>query len=181
MKQYWLLVFLIVIVTACAPKVEVEKALPAEEPIEVPQETEVSLEEPEEILEPNLIEIMESGFLPEEKTIKKNTEIKWLKKDSRNYKIACYLLGERVIQSNDLQEGDSFTYKFLIEGEYTCITVPYGLRSTVTVRSEQPLLSPTGGVIIKSRDINLKGASLTATAIFALVILLFFIYGRKRQ
>ena len=185
MKRYTLLLLLIILLTSCAPKVEIDIAKPVEEtPIEEPKE--IIEEEPKEpkpeekSLEENIIEIKEDSFYPKEKTIEKNTEIKWLKKDTRDYKIVCYLEGTRVIQSPDLKEGDSFTYNFLEEGGYTCITIPYGLRSTITVEAQKPLLSPTSSAVI-SEGTSIKGASLAAIALIAIVVLLFFIYGRKRQ
>ena len=184
MKKYTLLLLLLItLITSCAPKVEVDIAKPVEEtPIEEPKEIIEELKEPkpeETSLKENIIEIKEDSFYPKEKTIEKNTEIKWLKKDARDYKIICYFEGTRVIQSPDLKEGDSFTYNFLEEGEYTCITTPYGLRSTITVGAI-PLLSPTSSAVI-SEGTSIKGASLAAIALIAIVVLLFFIYGRKRQ
>lgn len=185
MKEYIILSLLTILITSCAPKVEVETAKPVEEPIEEPKEIiekqEEVIEEPEETsLEENIIEIKEDSFYPKEKIIEKNTEIKWVKKGRKDYKIGCYLEGTRVIQSPNLKQGDSFTYTFLKEGEYTCITTPYGLRSTITVEGRKVLLSPTGSAVIGESN-NIKGASFAAIALIAIIILLFFIYGRKRQ
>ena len=179
MKQYILIALLIILITACAPKVEVEEATPTEVPEEVMEE--IVLEEPEEvIIEENIIEIKEDSFYPAKKTVDKNTEIKWVKKDVRRYKIGCYLEGTRVIQSPDLEENEEFIYTFLQEGEYTCITTPYGLRSTIIVEPEAPLLSPTGRVVA-SEGKGAKGASLAVIAVLAIVTLLFFIFGRNRE
>lgn len=188
MKKYILLLLLTVLITSCAPKVEVENAQQVEEtPIEQPKEIikeepkEITQEEAEETsLEENIIEIKEDSFYPKKKTIEKNTEIKWIKKDRKDYKIGCYLEGTRVIQSPNLKQGDSFTYTFLKEGEYTCITTPYGLRSTITVEGRKALLSPTGSAVIGESN-NIKGASFAAIALISIIVLLFFIYGRKRQ
>ena len=183
MKQYILLLtILAILITSCAPVVEVEDAQPTE-PIEEPEETteepeEVILEEPEP--DENIIEINPDAFSPKEKTISKNTEIKWIKKDTRDYKIVCYLGGTRIIQSPNLKEGDSFIYTFLQEGKYTCVTVPYGMRNIITVEAEAPLLSPTGSAVISQKSIA-KGAPLAAVAMIAIIALLFFIYGRKRK
>ena len=180
MKQYLIIILTILLITACAPVVEVEEAQPVEpEVIKEPEETE--LEEPiiEETVEENLIEIKEDGFYPAEKTIAKNTEIKWVKNDPRTYNIACYLEGARVTMSSDLGEGDSFTYTFIKEGEYTCLTFPYGLRNIITVEAQQALLSPTGSAI-RIEGKGVKGASLAAITLIAIVALLIFIYKKKR-
>ena len=174
-----------ILTISCAPIVEIEEAQPVKEPEEVKEPAaeepeEVILEEPEETNLENTIEINPNAFFPKEKTISKNTEIKWIKKDTRDYKIGCYLGGTRIIQSPNLKEGDSFTYTFLQEGKYTCITTPYGLRNIITVEAEAPLLSPTGSVILKQETIA-KGAPLAAIAMIAIIALLFFIYGRKRK
>jgi plastocyanin len=187
MKQYILLLaLLMILITSCAPIIDVEEAQPVETPEEVIEEVtpeepeEVILEESEETILENTIEINPDAFSPEEKTISKNTEIKWVKKDTRDYKIGCYLEGTRVIQSPNLKEGDSFTYTFLQEGKYTCITTPYGLRNIITVEANAPLLSPTGTVILNQESLA-KGAPLAAVAMIAIIALLFFIYGRKRK
>jgi len=147
---------------------------------ECPEEKpdELILEKPETISGGNIIEIREDAFYPNEKTIKKNTEIKWIKKDTRLYKIACYLGGDRVILSSELKENDFFTYTFLEEGEYTCITFPYGLRNVITVGSS-PFLSPIGGVVGVGGSPTLGAGLIIAIAILAAIILFFFIYGRK--
>ena len=195
MKQYLLIMILIILVTACAPKVEIEEAYPVGE-TETGKESKTNIEEPviqepaelpaevlktEEITSiENLIEIEEDSFYPKEKIIRKDTKVEWIKKDARSYKLACYLEGTRVIQSPDLKQGDTFTYKFLKDGEYTCITYPYGLRSTITVRTTAPLLSPTGNVVLNG-DKGINGASLAVMAIIAITLLLFFNHGRKKH
>lgn len=185
MRPYILLLIMIILITSCAQKAEVEKAKP---------EKETPMQEPEEIIkeeaqepemeetgqEEGIIEIKKDSFYPAEKTIEKNTEIKWIKKDTRDYKIACYLDGARVIQSPDLKEGDSFAYTFLKEGEYTCITVPYGMRNIIKVEAEMQLLSPAASAI-SSRNKSIKGGPLAAAAMASIIVILFFIYGRKRQ
>ena len=52
------------------------------------------------------------------------------------------------------------------------------MRSIITIESQQPLLSPIGSAVIGGSN-TLKGASLSAIALIALIVLLFFIYGRK--
>lgn len=145
---------------------------------------EIALEETEteEITpkEENIIEIMADSFYPDKKTVNKNTEIKWVNSGNKEFRVACYLGGTRVTTSSNLKENDFFTYTFIEGGEYTCITYPYGLRNTIIVESEQPLLSPTGSAVIGGSG-SLKGASLSAIALIAIIILLFFIYGRKRR
>jgi len=150
---------MIILITSCAPKVEVDKAKPVEEAyvkepeeaigqpiekseevIEKPKETApvppVPVpEEPEETALEETIEISDNSFSPNEKTVKINTKVTWVKKDKRDYKIACYLESIRVVLSPTLKDGDSFTYTFLKEGEYSCITTPYGMRSTIEVVS----------------------------------------------
>ena len=182
MKQYIPIIFLIILITSCAPVIDIEEAqpveeTPTEEPIETPEE--VILEEPktEESSEENIIEVGYS-FSPAEKTIQKGTEIKWIKKDTRNYKIACYLKGTRITQSPDLKQGDTFTYTFLENGKYTCITTPYGLRNVIAVEESAPLLSPTGNIVIG--NIRTKGNPLAAIALIAIISLLAFVY-RKRK
>jgi len=191
MKQYALLL-LIILLSSCAPTVEVDTPKPAETPIEEQIESieepeiedeEVELEEPETIEEPrveeNIIEIKPDGFYPKEKTISINTEIKWVKKDSRDYKIACYLSGNRITQSPILKEEDTFTYTFLKEGQYTCLTAPFGLRNIINVESsQQALLSPTGSAVIG--DVNISRAPFAVVALLAIIVLLFFVYGRRR-
>lgn len=130
--------------------------------------------------EENIIEIREDSFYPIEKIVKKNTEIRWVNKDTKQHKIACYLGGNRVTTSSNLDENDYFTYTFIEGGEYTCIDAIYGLRSIITIESQQPLLSPIGSAVIGGSN-TLKGASLSAIALIALIVLLFFIYGRKRR
>lgn len=182
MKQYIPVILLIILITSCAPIVEVEEAQPVEEPREIIEEEpeEVILEDAKETtIEENIIEIGESSFSPAEKIISKNTEIKWVKKDTRNYKLACYLEGTRITQSPDLKQGDTFTYTFLKEGEYTCITTPYGLRNIITVEANAPLLSPTGSAV-RIGEGNIKGASIAAIALIAIISLLFFIYRKKQ-
>lgn len=189
MKQYILLTLLIILITSCAPKVEIDIAKPVEDvPIEKPKEVieekpkEITQEEPkaEEISpEENTIEIKEDSFYPKEKTIEKNTEIKWTNKDKKEHKIACYLSGTRVTTSSNLKQEDSFAHTFLKEGDYTCIDAIHGLRSTITVEAQQQLLSPTGSAVI-SESTSIKGTSLAAIALIAIIILLFFIYGRKK-
>jgi len=179
MKEYILLILLTILLTSCAPKVDVDIAKPVEEtPIEEPEE--ITADEAEEIsLEENTIEIKEDSFYPQQKTIEKNTEIKWIKKDTRDYNLNCYLEGTRVIQSPDLKEGDSFTYTFHEEGKYTCITTPYGLRNIITVKA-QPLLSPTGRAVLKEGK-GINGISLAAMIIITIALILAFNYGRKKK
>ncbi len=199
MKQYALLL-LIILLSSCAPTVEVDTAKPVETPAEKPTEAieQPELEEPEEtkleepaetkLEEPvetepkepissNIIEILEKNIKPNEKTIDKDTEIKWVNKDKKEHKIACYLNGQRVTTSENLKQDDFFTYSFLKEGEYTCIDAIYGLRSKITVEP-QALLSPTGNVILNST--KLTPAPFTTIAMIGIVTLIFFIYGRKR-
>lgn len=188
MKQYILFILLIILIASCAPKVEVEKAkqveqIPVEEVKKIEEPKEIIPEEPkvEEIsLEKNTIEIKEDSIYPKEKTIEKDTEIEWVNKDKKEHKIACYLSGIRVTTSSNLKEEDSFTYRFLKEGDYTCIDAIYGLRSTITVKSQQPLLSPTADVV-REKGESAKMASLTTIILVAIVALLFFIYSRKRR
>lgn len=182
MKQYMIFLLLVLIIS-CAPTVEVDRAKPVEdvqEPEEIVEEApeEVILEEEEE---ENTIEIKEDSFYPVEKVIGKNTEIKWVKKDTRDYRITCYLEGTRVIQSPDLKYGDSFTHVFLKEGEYTCITVPYGLRNIITVEAEKALLSPTGSAAVsESKDIK-ETVFASISMLIAVVIFLLFIYFNRRE
>ena len=193
MKQYTLLslIILVIFLTSCTPIRDVDTAKPVETPIGEPTGTieepktveETKLEKPTETVEKptiqkNIIEINPDAFNPKEKIISLNTEIKWVKKDSRDYKIACYLNGNRITQSSDLKEGDSFTYTFLKEGEYTCITSPYGLRNIINVKSsQQAMLSPTGSAVIG--DIKISRAPFAAVALLGIITLLFFVYGRK--
>ena len=187
MKQCILLVALLI--TACAPQVVIEVGQPVEEiPTEEPQIIEqpsdvigVITEEPKEIsTQQNMIEIRKDAFYPKEKAIGKNTEIQWVNRDESVHKIACYLGGTRVTTSSNLAKGDFFTYTFLEGGVYTCIDAIYGLRSTVTVKHTQELFSPTGRVVaVESAD--MIGDPLAAIAVLAFIILLFFIYGRKRR
>jgi len=181
-----ILLIIVVIISFKSKAPAVEEAQQVEEtPAEVPVETPelIEAEKPKEIeqisLEENIIEIREDAFYPKEKTIGKNTEIKWIKKDPRDYKIVCYLKGTRVIQSPDLNEGDSFMYDFLEDGEYTCITVPYGLRSTIIVET-QPLLSPTGGAIIGNGK-RMDGASFIGIILIAITALLYYVGIKRKQ
>jgi len=187
MERYIALLIVIIFLTSCAPVVEIETAKPVEEQIEEPKEI---IEEQEEIIEEpeveetipeeeNIIEIKESIIYPEKKTIEKNTEIKWINKDKKQHKIACYLEGTRVTTSSNLNQEDSFTYTFLKEGEYTCIDAIYGLRSKITVEGQKALLSPTGSSVI-SESKSIKATPFAAIAVIAIIILLFFIFGRKR-
>lgn len=189
MKQYVAMLLLAILIASCAPKEELKTQPTGETPVEnIPAEEPEGIitQEPKEpiieekSLEENTIEIKEDSFYPAEKTIEENTEIKWVKEDKRVYKIACYLDGDRVTLSPDLKEGDSFTYTFLKEGEYTCITSPYGLRNIINVEAKQQLLSPTGGAIIGENK-SIKGASLAAIALVVIMLLLFFKYSRKRR
>lgn len=185
MRKFLFLAVLAILLVSCTPIIEVDKAKPAEEiPLKEPEEIvtkEIEKPAPEEIIaEENIIEVNEDSFSPAEKTIKKNTEIEWVKKDVRDYKIACYLGGIRIIQSSNLKEGDSFAYTFLEEGKYTCITYPYGLRNIITVEAPQPLLSPTGSAVVNENS-SMKGAPFAAITLVSVVVLLFFIYGRKRK
>ncbi len=181
MKGYILSLLLLILITSCAPKVDVDIAKPVEEtvektPAEKPEEIiEEELEKPE--AEENIIEIRETSFSPNEKTIERNTEIEWIKKDKRDYKLVCYLGGTRVIQSPDLKEGDSFEYEFREEGEYTCITVPYGLRNIIRVGKTE-LLSPTGRAV--SENIGIKGNPFGAILLITLAILLLFFRKKKK-
>jgi len=182
MKPYFVLIFLGILITACAPTIEVEKAQTPEvvDDIQVPpepQELEIP-EEPTPETTENIIEILETSFKPAEKTITQNTEIKWIKKDSRKYKLACYLDGTRIVLSPDLLEGDSFTYTFLKDGKYTCITTPYGLRNIINVES-QPFLSPTGSAI-QIGDDGIKRASFAGIAMIGIMIGILFIYRKKK-
>ncbi len=201
-----IIAFVIIAATALiirynAPIIEVEEAQLVEEKVEKPEEileesqkSEISegLEtesqsEPAEMIPPepeqpskeNIIEIRKDAFYPKEKIITKNTEIKWVKKDTRDYNLNCYLGGTRVIQSPDLKEGDSFTYIFLEEGKYTCITTPYGLRNIITVET-QPLLSPTGRVVLKEGQ-GIDGFSLAAMIIITMALILAFSYRGKKK
>jgi plastocyanin len=202
MKQYIAIIFLLVLITACAPVVEIEDTQPIEDiekPAEVPQEepvepaeelTEISDEDQTEqetevtILEDskettiseNIIGILSDSFSPIEKIITKNTEITWINKDSKQHKIACYLNGARVVTSSNLDQGDQFSYRFVTIGDYTCIDAIYGLRSTIIVEVA-PLLSPTGEVILDGTG---GGSYLGVIALLAISILVFFIYSRKR-
>ena len=188
MRQYAIIILLMILLTSCAPQTEEPKPMPPavpeapaepEPPAEKPQETvtqEPEIEAPKE----NTIEIKESSFEPAEKIIKKNTEIEWVNKDKKDHKIACYLSGTRVTTSSNLKQEDSFTYTFLQEGQYSCIDAIYGLRSTITVKTEQALLSPTGDAILGGTE-SIKGASLAAIALIAMMLLLFLSYGKKRR
>jgi len=193
------MLLLVILVTACAPVVEVEDAQPVEDAVieeGVAEETEEVVEEvvleKEEAVDENVIEITKDGFNPVEKTVEPYTDIKWVKKDDpRDYKIACYLGGARATMSSNLKEGDHFIYTFINEGEYTCLIFPYGLRSTITVETA-PLLSPTGRVVtnvnggglsmgeflesIKVGESNFLGL----IAILSVMMVIFFVYGRKR-
>ncbi len=186
MRQYIILLLLIILLTSCAPKVDVDTAKPVEELREEPKEAiekweEAIEEEPgvEEVsLEENTIEIKENIIDPERKVIERNTEITWVNKDKKEHKIACYLGGTRVTTSSNLKQEDSFVYTFLKEGDYTCIDAIYGLRSTIIVEGQKALLSPTGRAVIGEGEIS--RASFAAIALIAIIVLLFFVFGRKR-
>src|SRR3989344_2864029 len=114
MKKYLVMLFLLVLVIGCT-KVEVDQAQKAEdaaqqEPVEPQQPAEaqpVETPAPTEIIEPEIgfegttIEIKEGLFDPEENTIEQNTEVKWVNKDAKEHKIACYLGGTRVTTSSN--------------------------------------------------------------------------------
>ena len=193
MKKYIILLLLAILISSCTTQTQTEEPTPVTPPIEEPETPPIEeppVEEPQETvtqepqIEPqkeNTIEIKESSFDPVEKIIGKNTEIEWINKDKKEHKIACYLSGTRVTTSSNLNEEDSFTYTFLQEGQYTCIDAIYGLRSTITVKTEQSLLSPTGNIALEGGTKSIKGASLAAMALIALMLLLFFSYGKKRR
>jgi len=191
MKLLTLTIFLIILITSCAQEADIDVVEPKvtiAEPEEIdtivePEEPTKAIEEEklEETKKPskeeNIIEMREGSFYPKDKTIKANTEITWIKKDPREYKIACYLEGDRIAVSPNLKEGDSFTHIFLKGGEYTCITFPYGLRSTIIVEDVAPLLSPTGNVII---DAKLKISPIAAIVFAAIIVLIVIIFRRKK-
>jgi len=197
MKKYLVMLFLLVLVIGCT-KVEVDQAQKAEdaaqqEPVEPQQPAEaqpVETPAPTEIIEPEIgfegttIEIKEGLFDPEENTIEQNTEVKWVNKDAKEHKIACYLGGTRVTTSSNLKQEGDFTYTFLKDGKYTCIDAIYGLRSYITVKPKEALLSPTGNVVLAANSaIGLEEIGitlLTLVAILSIFVLSFFIYGRKR-
>lgn len=195
MKLPILAIILTIIITACAPKVDIDVAQPVEEPtqeakVEEPEiintepeqieEPETILEEPKEpIIEDNTIEIKEDSFYPKHKSINANTEIIWINKDTRQHKISCYLSGTRVTTSSNLNQEDSFSYVFVKEGDYTCIDAIYGLRSTIRVNDAAPLLSPTGSAIVLD-EVNLKTAPIAAIALIAIIVLLVFIFRKKK-
>jgi len=127
----------------------------------------------------NIIEIRKDSFIPKEKTIEEGTLVEWIKKDERDYQIACYLGGNRVTLSPSLKEDESFTYVFSKKGTYTCITTPYGLRNIINVLEKGALMSPTGGAVsFESKDLSRGG--LAGALLVGIAILLFFIY-RKRN
>ena len=183
MKQYVLFVLIMILITACAPKVEVDIAKPVKTPAEQPRDIiespkDTVTEKPITPQETNMVEIRQDAFYPEEKSIQENTEIKWIKKDTRTYKIVCYLDGARVVLSEDLKQGDTFTYKFEKEGKYTCITSPYGLRNVINVEPKE-MLSPTGYVVAGNNPESPFGSSIALVAVLSVIALSFFIFGRK--
>ena len=191
------MIFLVVFVMGCT-RVEVDQAQKVEdatpqEPVEPQQPAEaqpVDTPAPPEMIEPEIsfegttIEIKEGVFDPEENTIEQNTEVKWVNKDAKEHKISCYLGGTRVTTSSNLKQEGDFTYTFLKDGKYTCIDAIYGLRSYITVKPKQALLSPTGNVVLAANGALSVGeieiTLLSFVAILSIFVLSFFIYGRKR-
>ncbi|MBW2989603.1 hypothetical protein KY358_04780 [Candidatus Woesearchaeota archaeon] len=184
----------VILLASCAPVVEVDVAKPVEEPAGqeagVPAQQETPIEKPEEIMAEeqaerdkaadNSIIIREDSFYPSEKTININEEVTWTKEDDRDYQIACYFEGSRVAISPSLKSGDSFSYRFLKEGEYRCLTFPYGMKNMITVKEEAtPLLSPTGNAVGTGK--SFRSPALAILALFSAIILALFIFGRKKD
>ncbi|MBU0628986.1 MAG: hypothetical protein KKC75_07380 [Nanoarchaeota archaeon] len=188
MNRYITLVFLLLVFTACATQTKettntqiTQPDQYIEEPQSIPNEPQPELPSPPKEQAPiekqkNIIEINADSFSPITKTITKNTQITWINNDNREHKIACYLKGSRIITSTNLKKGDSFEFTFLGYGEYTCMDAIYGLRSTINV--VLPSNMPTGMVVISSQTAILT-APLASIAILGIILLLFFIYGRR--
>lgn len=191
MRKYILLFSLLLLVTACANQTketaDVQSAQPdqpAAEPDAAATEPQPDLPSPPQEEAPiqkqqNIIEINADSFGPAKKTITRNTKIIWVNNDDREHKVACYLDGNRITTSANLKKGDSFGFTFIEYGEYTCIDAIYGLRSTVKV--VLPSSMPTTGMASLRSDGGALTAPLAAIAVCALILLLFFIYGRKHN
>lgn len=177
MRYLWLpFLFLLVSCT----QVDIDQAVPAAERLSPPEEPQVETpipQAPAEAPEEDFIEIRAEGIFPKEKKVELDEEVTWINKDLKEHKLACYLAGNRVAASSNLKQDDSFSFTFQKEGAYTCIDAIYGLRSAIEVGEEG--YTPTGGAVISDENAG-SGLPLASIAIVSIIVLLFFVYGRKR-
>tara|TARA_Y100000310_G_C20674905_1_gene812437 strand:+ start:259 stop:852 length:594 start_codon:yes stop_codon:yes gene_type:complete len=95
--------------------------------------------------EPTVISI-NGAFIPETVLITAGEEVTWQSNDDKSHKISCYNLRKRVVQSEIMKTGDSFTHKFDLRGEQLCVDAIFGHRGTIIV--EQAVVNGITGNVI---------------------------------
>ena len=95
---------------------------------------------------PKVVSI-EGEFKPNSIAVGAGKPITWEANDEKKHLIACYRLGKRIVVSELLQPGDSFTHTFDLRGEVLCIDSIYGHRGMVVVEPAV-INSITGNAIL---------------------------------
>ncbi|MDP7115835.1 MAG: hypothetical protein QF632_01805 [Candidatus Woesearchaeota archaeon] len=94
------------------------------------------------------IDITWGSFSPEKIQVKRGTKVTWTHSDdSKKFLIACYLGPNRILKSENLFPGESFSYTFTEDNEYLCIDAIYGARGFITVGNKKPGNAITGGIV----------------------------------
>ena len=73
------------------------------------------------------------AFTPQEITIKKSETLSISVQDNKKHNIACYYKSQRVSESQNIVQGQTFSTDFDNSGEHLCVDAIYGARLKVIV------------------------------------------------
>ncbi|MBI4439931.1 hypothetical protein HY638_03075 [Candidatus Woesearchaeota archaeon] len=156
---------------------EEEIAGAANESAPEPQKPEEASTKPEiEVKIPNDLLVGDTGILPKNVKLSPGEEVSFRGDGKKRHRIACYSGANRISLSDEITNGGVFTYSFKEPGEYLCVDLIYGLRSTITVESQK--LSPTGRVI---GTLNTERVIVFAPVIVIAVLAIFAFFSSRRR
>ncbi|HLC65878.1 MAG TPA: hypothetical protein VJI46_07190 [Candidatus Nanoarchaeia archaeon] len=148
---------------------------PAPEPIEAEPASE-ALGTPEEVKGLEVI-VSDTAITPKNNTLKAGGTVNFRAEGSKRHKIACYSGSNRISLSEDLRSGDVFPMPFNESGQYTCLDIIYGFRSSFVVAEE--FLSPILGSVIGA-GLNRERLIILGPAAIIAVLALYAFLSRKR-
>ncbi len=128
----------------------------------------------------NEMVVGDTSITPKEISIKSDEELTFRVEGSKRHKMACYLGPSRVVLSEDLREGQTFSYLFNKEGDYVCIDIIYGLRSTVHVGISEKGSSITGR-FVNDQMMMERVFFLAPVTLVAIIAIVSFVVTRKRS
>ncbi len=123
-----------VVKTEDVPQEDNQGVITSEKTIETKDEDFIDQPAPPKSSNEYNIDITWGKFTPESLKLNKGSKVTWTHADdSKKFLIACYVGPNRVIKSENIFPGESFSMTFTEENEYLCIDAIYGARGFITV------------------------------------------------